>query len=57
MDMASKYTSAPYSAYDEDTEQRNTPLRSQCLGVHRAHNLCISQRTLLKQDTVTLQGW
>jgi hypothetical protein len=57
MDMVSKYTSAPHSAYDEDTERRNRPLRSPCLAVHRVHNLRILQRTLLKQDTVTLPGW
>ncbi|KAF2032380.1 hypothetical protein EK21DRAFT_41041, partial [Setomelanomma holmii] len=30
---------------------------SPSLGRHRAHNLRISQRTLLRQETVTLQGW
>jgi hypothetical protein len=39
------------------TERRNPPLSTPCLGIHLAHNLRISQRTLLKQDTVILQGW
>ncbi|KAH7070125.1 hypothetical protein FB567DRAFT_539934 [Paraphoma chrysanthemicola] len=45
-----------HSAYD-DKERRNLPLETPSLGRHRAHNLRISQRTLLNQETVTLQGW
>lgn len=51
--MASGHLESP-----RDYEQRrNPPLRSPCLGVYRAHNVRISQRSLLKGDTVTLQGW
>jgi hypothetical protein len=56
METPSELFSAPHSAYDE-SERHNPPLASLCLGIHRAHNICISQRTLLNQDTVTLQGW
>jgi hypothetical protein len=53
--IASGTDSAPLSAYDEP--HRNTRLKSPCLGVHLAHNLRISHRTSLKQDTITLHGW
>lgn len=56
METSSERHSAPHSAYD-DSERRNPPLASPSQGPHRAHNIRISQRTLLKQDTVTLQGW
>jgi hypothetical protein len=38
-------------------ERRDPPLKSPCRGVYRAHNIRISQRTLLNGDTITLQGW
>jgi hypothetical protein len=53
--MASELAAAPYSAYND--KRRNPPLRSPALGVYRAHNFRISQRTCLKQDTVNIQGW
>lgn len=56
METSSGRFSAPHSAYDT-RERRNPPLLSPCLGVHRGHNIRISQRTILNQDTVTLQGW
>lgn len=50
------YTSAPQSVFDESL-RRYPHLKSPCLGVHRSHNMRISMRTLLSNDTVTLQGW
>ncbi len=54
--MDSGPSSAPHSAY-HDESQRNPPLKSPSLGRHRAHNLRISRRTSLNQDTITLHGW
>ena len=54
--MASDPISAPHSA-DNDKEHRYPRLKNPSLGRHRAHNLRISQRTTLNQDTVSLQGW
>jgi hypothetical protein len=53
--MAPELAAPPYSAYND--KRRNPPLRSPALGVYRAHNFRISQRTCLKQDTVNIQGW
>ncbi len=54
--MASGPNPPPSSAYD-NSHRQNPPLSSPSLGKHRAHNLRISHRTSLKQDTVTLHGW
>jgi hypothetical protein len=55
--MASRFQSAaPHSVYD-NKDLRYPSLKSQVEGRDRAHNIRISKRTLLKQDTVTLQGW
>ncbi|CAO2657864.1 Nn.00g071240.m01.CDS01 [Neocucurbitaria sp. VM-36] len=56
MDITSGLSSAPHSAYD-DNYRRNPPLKIPALGRYRAHNLRISHRISLKQDTVTLHGW
>ena len=54
--MDSGRSSAPHSAY-HDERQGNPPLKSPSLGIYRAHNLRISHRTSLNQDTITLHGW
>lgn len=54
--MHFRQSSAPHSAY-HDERPRNPSLKSPTLGVYRDHNLRISRRTCLDQDTITLQGW
>ena len=46
----------PSSAY-EDRTRDNPPLKVPSAGKHRAHNLRISHRTTLNEETITLQGW
>jgi hypothetical protein len=45
MPTVAEFKSPPHSAY-EDRERHNPPLSTPCLGIYRAHNLHISQRTL-----------
>jgi hypothetical protein len=52
---ATELESAPQSAY-EDRERLYPPLSKSYLGIHRAYNRRISQRILLRQDTVILQA-
>jgi hypothetical protein len=56
-DMASGLSSGPSNSAYNDKQRRIPPVNNPSLGVHRAHNLRISRRTSLDQDTVTLYGW
>lgn len=55
-DMDSARSPPPCSAYDQE-HRKEPPLRSPCTGKHRGHNLNISRRTKLNDDTIALYGW